>query len=97
MADFTDAELLRLIGERISKFRKAKGLSQADLAAKVGMEKPNLSVIENGRTNPQLLTLARIAAGLGVTLSDLLTVSFDYDSFSEAPSVYSPRKHPAKE
>jgi len=31
-------------------------------------------MIENGKTNPRLLTLMKIADGLGITVSELLNV-----------------------
>ena len=74
-------------------YRQHMGISQAELAARVGMEKSNLSVIENGRSNPQVLTLVRIAGALNTDLSDLLRFEFDYSAFMEAPSEYKARKH----
>lgn len=93
MARNTDEELLRLIGSKIRELRKSKNLSLLELAYKLDMEKSNLSVIENGRSNPQLLTYAKIAAVLGVNLNELFDVSFDFQSFITTPIVYKARKH----
>jgi transcriptional regulator with XRE-family HTH domain len=93
MAGATDEELLKLVGQRIRDFRKEQGMSLQDLAYQIGMEKSNLSVIENGKSNPQLLTDARIASALGTNLSLLLLVDFDFVAFNEAPAQYVPRKH----
>jgi transcriptional regulator with XRE-family HTH domain len=57
----TDEALLKLIGNRIRELRKERKLSLRDVAFKIGMEPSNLSVIENGKSNPQILTCARIA------------------------------------
>jgi transcriptional regulator with XRE-family HTH domain len=93
MAGTTDEELLKLVGQRIRELRKEKGMSLQDLAYQIGMEKSNLSVIENGKSNPQLLTYARIASALGTSLSYLLIIEFDFTAFNEAPVKYIPRKH----
>ena len=93
MAGATDEELLKLVGQRIRTLRKEKGMSLQDLAYQIGMEKSNLSVIENGKSNPQLLTYARIASALGTNLSLLLLIDFDFIAFNEAPAHYVPRKH----
>lgn len=93
MSEYTDASLLQLIGLRIRAMREENNLSLRDLAFKIGMEPSNLSVIENGKSNPQLLTYARIAAALQTDLSTLFAFDFDFTVFSEQPIVYKPRKH----
>ena len=57
------------------------------------MEKSNLSVIENGRSNPQLLTYAKIASALGIQLKDLFDFDFDLNEFNITPNLYKPRKN----
>jgi transcriptional regulator with XRE-family HTH domain len=94
MAGTTDKELLKLVGQRIRALRKEQGMSLQDLAYRIGMEKSNLSVIENGKSNPQLLTYARIASALGTSLVQLMGIDFDFSTFNEAPAHYIPRKHP---
>ena len=93
MANVTDETVLKAVGIRIRLLRKQEGMSLQDLAYRIGMEKSNLSVIENGKSNPQLLTFVKIASALGVSLSSLLEVSLDLSNFNEAPSEYKPRKH----
>lgn len=70
-------------------------MSLRDVAFKIGMETSNLSVIENGRSNPQVLTYAKIAFALGVDLREffLFEPPFNYRAFGEQPASYSPRKH----
>ena len=93
MARNTDEVLLRLIGIKIRELRKSKNFSLQDLAYKIGMEKSNLSIIENGRSNPQLLTYFKIASALGVGLNELFDISFDFQSFINTPNTYKARKH----
>ncbi|GGE30190.1 hypothetical protein GCM10011360_17810 [Primorskyibacter flagellatus] len=51
---------------RIRDLRKAKGLSIADLAGKVGVSTPHLSQVERGLKNLNNHLLVRIAAALEV-------------------------------
>jgi len=55
-----------LVGKSIRQAREAKGLSQAQLAAFVGLSRTSITNIEKGRQKFLLHTLAEIAATLGV-------------------------------
>ncbi len=93
----SDQEYLIELGKAIVEKRKILCLTQSELAFKVGLEVPNLSVIENGKSNPQLLTIVKIAAALGTELTELLPLTGNPHAFLESPAVYVPRKHPKKE
>ena len=60
------------IGPRVRALREAMGLSLRDLAERSGVSAPMLSQVERGDTSPTLVIAARIAAGLELTLSQLL-------------------------
>lgn len=92
----SDEEYLYQLGTSIAAKRKELFLTQSDLAYRIGMEVPNLSVIENGKSNPQILTLARIASALECELHDLIPNIKSYSRFIDAPSKYTPRKHKKK-
>ena len=53
------------IGSQIKAIRKAKNVSQKDLAKKIGISNTYLSDIENSRCFPSIKTLYRISKGLG--------------------------------
>jgi transcriptional regulator with XRE-family HTH domain len=89
----SDKDYLVQLGHCISKRRKVLMMTQADLAFKVGMEVPNLSVIENGKSNPQVLTLLKIAAALICELSEILPQIGNPDQVFEMRPKYVPRKH----
>lgn len=55
------------IGNNVRLLRKRSGLSQAELAQKVGVWQTQISQIESGAANPSLDLLQRIAQTLGVT------------------------------
>ena len=54
-----------VIGSRIAQLRKARGMTQEELAAATGIRQEHLSRIEAGRYSVGIDTLAKIAEGLG--------------------------------
>jgi DNA-binding XRE family transcriptional regulator len=62
----------RDIGGRIARNRKARGLTQTELASAAKILRPNLSRIEAGRHRPTLETLEKLAAALHVTAAELI-------------------------
>ena len=61
-----------LVGTRIRRLREGMDLSLRDLAERSGVSAPMLSQVERGETSPTLAVAERIAAGLELTLSQLL-------------------------
>ena len=61
------------IGQRISKLRKAKGMSQENLAEKIGVTSQAVSKWENDASCPDIGLLPQLAKLLGVTVDELLT------------------------
>jgi len=59
-------------GRRVRALREARGLSLRDLADRSGVSAPMLSQVERGDTSPTLAVAGKIAAGLGLSLSQLL-------------------------
>ncbi len=60
------------VGGRIRALREAMGFSLRDLAERSGVSAPMLSQVERGETSPTLAVAEKIAAGLELTLSQLL-------------------------
>lgn len=60
------------LGLAIAERRAEKGMSQRQFALVLELDRVTLNRIESGNGNPTLGTLERIAAGLGLTLDDLL-------------------------
>lgn len=61
------------IGQRIRKYRKAKGLSQEQLAEIVDISTTHMSHIETGNTKLSLQVFADLAEALQVNVDSLLT------------------------
>lgn len=59
------------IGERIRQGRKKKGLSQRELAQKMGIAPFALCRLEKPGSNPTFNTLEKIAKALGIPLVQL--------------------------
>lgn len=60
------------IGQKIRKIRKARGLSQENLAEMVGISTTHMSHIETGNTKMSLPTFMGIACALEVRTDELL-------------------------
>jgi transcriptional regulator with XRE-family HTH domain len=60
------------VGSRVKALREGMGLSLRDLAERSAVSAPMLSQVERGETSPTLAIAAKIAAGLELSLSQLL-------------------------
>jgi XRE family transcriptional regulator, regulator of sulfur utilization len=60
------------VGNRIKALREGMSFSLRDLAERSGVSAPMLSQVERGETSPTLAVASRIAAGLELSLSQLL-------------------------
>jgi transcriptional regulator with XRE-family HTH domain len=65
------SDLAKQLGKRIYFFRKANNISQAALAERAKISNEFMSSIERGAKMPSLLTLEKIARGLGLNMKDL--------------------------
>lgn len=66
-----------LFGEFVRKKRIEKGLSQSDLAARMGNNYQNISRLERGETSPTLEWCYKLAAALEIEIAEFLK-EFDY-------------------
>ncbi|MBO8140226.1 MAG: LexA family transcriptional regulator [Thermosipho sp. (in: Bacteria)] len=73
------------IGEKIKNLRSERGLSQEELAKRVGVSRESISHYENGRVIPPIDVLEAIAKELGVSI----TYFFTNEETTEEYHVYS--------
>jgi transcriptional regulator with XRE-family HTH domain len=60
------------LGENIRRIREEKQMMQIDLCRKLNVDRAYISNIENGKSNPTLSTIERIAKALEVAVEDLM-------------------------
>ncbi|WP_282608802.1 helix-turn-helix domain-containing protein [Pelagibius sp. Alg239-R121] len=60
------------LSARIRRWRRARGLSQAELAERSGFARSTLSKIENGQLSPTFEILLKLARGFDVEVSELM-------------------------
>jgi len=77
MVDDAEKTLLADVGHRIRCIRAGQGLNLEQLARLTGISAPALSLIETGKRDPRLTTLARIADALRVPLATLIADGSD--------------------
>jgi transcriptional regulator with XRE-family HTH domain len=59
------------LGGRVREIRRGRGLTLEELAGLSGVSRAMISKLERGEKNPTLVVAAKLAEGLGVTLSRL--------------------------
>jgi transcriptional regulator with XRE-family HTH domain len=62
------------LGERVRALRRERGLTLNVLAERSGVSRAMISKLERGEKNPTLVVAAKVAEGLGVSLSRLVGV-----------------------
>src|SRR5215813_8142085 len=67
------ADLTSVVGRNLRRLRLERGLSLEALAKQSGVSRAMLGQIELGQSAPTINVLWRIARGLGVTFSALIT------------------------
>ena len=60
------------LGNNLKRIRTKKGITQGDIARSLAVSRGFVSNIENGKTNPTLATIARLANAIGVTSDEFL-------------------------
>ncbi len=63
------------VARNVRAYRISRNWTLEVLAARAGVSKGMLVQVEQGRTNPSIATLCRLADGLGVTLTRLVEVA----------------------
>ena len=68
-----EAEEEAPLGQRIRTIRKQKNLSRTDISRRSGISEKNLEAIEEGRANPPLGELVKLAKALDMKMGTLIT------------------------
>lgn len=67
-----EADILKTIGENTRKYRTRAGLTQAELAEKVGVGTSFISRVERGQKRMRIETMLLVAAALHISVDLLL-------------------------
>jgi len=70
--DLDDQVDTLMFGQRLRHQRRRRGLTLAELGARIGRPAPYLSQLENGHTEPKLRLLGELAGALGCSTADLV-------------------------
>lgn len=62
------------IGVRLQVVRKSKGLSQRELAKRVGVTNSTISLIEQNKVSPSISSLKKVLGGIPISLADFFTM-----------------------
>jgi putative transcriptional regulator len=70
-----EQKYFKKLGLKIKSLREEKGLDQKAFAFDCEIGRTQLHMIENGKTNPSLLTLMKIASSLEISVSRLVDLA----------------------
>ena len=65
------------VGERLKVIRKMKGLSQRELAKRVGVTNSTISMIEKNGVSPSVSSLKKVLGGIPISLGDFFTLDLE--------------------
>jgi transcriptional regulator with XRE-family HTH domain len=68
-AEWQRTALARAVALQVIRYRSEHGLSQRELARRLGMEQSQVARLESGNTSPTLDTLVRVVPVLGIELT----------------------------
>ena len=60
------------LGRNLKRIRTQKNITQGDIARTLKVGRSFITNIENGKTNPTLATITRLAKAVGVSTNELL-------------------------
>lgn len=69
-----ESKYFQKLGAKIKRLREEKSIDQKSFAFDCEIGRTQLYMIENGKTNPRLLTLMKIADGLEISIQELVEI-----------------------
>ena len=80
-AEWERLALARMVAARLIAYRFEHGLSQRELAKRLGVSQPRVVELESGEKNPQIETLVKVATATGIEFA------FDVVPFGQEPTL----------
>ena len=65
-------KISKQLGQNMRRIRAKKEMSQGDIARALKVDRGYISNIENGKKNPTIATIQKLANALGVSADELL-------------------------
>lgn len=65
------------VGERLKAIRKMNGLSQRELAKRVGVTNSTISMIEKNGVSPSVSSLKKVLSGIPISMGDFFTLDLN--------------------
>lgn len=75
-----DRQTKKILGDAVRKARVRINMSQEQLAESAGLDRTYIGGVERGERNPSLISLKKIADGLGLKLAELFAEMQALDS-----------------
>lgn len=66
-----DQQYIKMFALKVRMLREQQGLSQEQLAAKAGLHRTYIGMIERSERNPSLVSIYKIAKGLNINIKEL--------------------------
>ena len=79
----------KMLGKRVKSLRKAKNLTQEELSERADIDPTYISDIERGKVKPSVESISKIANGLNINLSKLLSFGNEKKSNQEKIEIIS--------
>ena len=79
------------VGDKIREIRLSKGITQKQLSERLNTSQQNLAQYENGKRNPKIATLKKIADALNVELDELMGGIMSFDTGEEFKKAWRER------
>lgn len=73
---------------RLEEIRKAKGITQGDLAAALEVSRQTVSSLENGRYNPSIILAFKIARYFDLSIEDIFIYEGDESWKINGPIIF---------
>ncbi|WP_261841691.1 helix-turn-helix domain-containing protein [Aliamphritea ceti] len=80
------------VGERLKAIRKLKGISQRELAKRVGVTNSTISMIEKNGVSPSVSSLKKVLSGIPISIGDFFTL--DLENIQPDLAVFSAESMP---
>ena len=84
LCSYAEEDLIHRVALRVLLFRRALGMTQAELGAAVAKDQPFISEVEAGFRNLTLRSMAQLAYALDRDPEDFLRLDLDLDEVAAA-------------